>query len=374
MSTLFDEAAQPSLGPIRRTGARAAGAGVAATPGHATQDTRGRELRDMRISVTDRCNFRCVYCMPKEIFGRDYVFLPKDQLLSFEEIVRVVQAGIAHGVHKVRLTGGEPLLRKGIEDLVRMLAELRTTEGTKPDIALTTNGSALAHLAPALKEAGLDRVTVSLDSLDDEVFRSMNDIDFPVQRVLDGIHAAADAGLRIKVNTVVKRGMNEGDIVDIAGHFKGTGVIVRFIEFMDVGTTNGWEMRDVVPSAEVLEKIAAVYPLQAVPPQYAAETAKRWQYVDGTGEVGVISSVTQPFCGACTRGRISADGKLFTCLFADHGHDLRGMLRDGCTDAELEGMIGRLWSVRDDHYSEIRGAATAALRTSSRIEMSYIGG
>lgn len=325
----------------------------------------------MRISVTDRCNFRCVYCMPKEIFGRDYDFMPHAMLLSFEEIVRVARAGAAHGVHKLRLTGGEPLLRKDIEKLVAMLAELRTTEGEPLDIALTTNGSALAHKAQELRDAGLNRVTVSLDSLDEATFRAMNDIDFPLERVLDGIRVAQDVGFdAIKVNTVVKRGVNDDDVLAIAEHFRGTGVTVRFIEFMDVGTTNGWNLDQVVPSAEVIERISAVHPLEPLQPAYRGETASRWRYADGAGEIGAISSVTEPFCGNCTRARISADGKLFTCLFASKGHDLRALLRGGCTDAELEQALGGIWGDRDDRYSELRSADTPT----ERIEMSYIGG
>ncbi|WP_424424128.1 GTP 3',8-cyclase MoaA [Microbacterium sp.] len=335
------------------------------------RDTRGRMLRDMRISVTDRCNFRCVYCMPKEIFGRDYDFMPQQLLLSFEEIVRVAKAGVAHGVHKLRLTGGEPLLRRDIETLIAMLAELRTPEGERLDIALTTNGSALAHKAQALRDAGLNRVTVSVDSLDDATFRAMNDIDFPLQRVLDGIRVATEVGFdAIKINTVVKRGVNEDDVLPIAEHFRGTGATVRFIEFMDVGTTNGWNLDQVVPSAEIIERIGAVHPLEPLRPAYPGETATRWRYLDGSGEIGAISSVTAPFCGNCTRARISADGKLFTCLFASHGHDLRALLRGGCTDAELEGAIAGIWETRDDRYSELRSADTPT----ERIEMSYIGG
>jgi len=335
------------------------------------RDTQGRLLRDMRISVTDRCNFRCVYCMPKEIFGRDYDFMPHAMLLSFEEIVRVARAGIAHGVHKLRLTGGEPLLRKDIETLVAMLAELRTVEGETLDIALTTNGSALAHKAQDLRDAGLTRVTVSLDSLDEATFRAMNDIDFPLARVLDGIRVADEVGFdAIKVNTVVKRGANEDDVLAIAEHFRGTGVTVRFIEFMDVGTTNGWNLDQVVPSAEIIRRISAVHPLEPLAPAYRGETATRWRYADGAGEIGAISSVTEPFCGNCTRARISADGKLFTCLFASRGHDLRALLRAGCTDAELEDALGGIWAARDDRYSELRSAGTPT----DRIEMSYIGG
>ncbi|UUT34932.1 GTP 3',8-cyclase MoaA [Microbacterium elymi] len=345
-----------------------------------TRDARGRALHDLRISVTDRCNFRCVYCMPKEIFGRDYAFLPKEQLLSFEEIERVARAAVALGVRKLRLTGGEPPLRRDIEVLIGMLAGIETDDGSPLDIALTTNGSALAHKAPALRAAGLDRVTVSLDSLDDATFRAMNDIDFPVARVLDGIRAAREEGLPVKVNTVVKRGMNDGDILSIAERFRGTGVTVRFIEFMDVGTTNGWNLAEVVPSDEVVARIDAVHPLEPVPPAYPGETAGRWRYRDGAGEVGAISSVTAPFCGACTRARISADGKLFTCLFAARGHDLRALRGvasgSGASDDELRAALAGIWAVRDDRYSEIRSSATAAESTESapRVEMSYIGG
>ncbi|WP_029145774.1 GTP 3',8-cyclase MoaA [Microbacterium luticocti] len=335
------------------------------------RDERGRALRDLRISVTDRCNFRCVYCMPKEIFGRDFAFLPREQLLTFEEIERVARAGMALGVHKLRLTGGEPLLRRGIEQLIGMLVALRTADGEPPDVALTTNGSALAVKAQALADAGLHRVTVSLDSLDDATFRAMNDIDFPVARVLDGIRAAREAGLPVKVNTVVKRGVNDHDIVAVAEHFRGTGVTVRFIEFMDVGTTNGWNLQAVVGSAEVIDRIGAVHPLEPVPPAYPGETATRWRYADGAGEIGVISSVTAPFCGACTRARISADGKLFTCLFATAGHDLRALLRSGAPDAAVQDALAGIWARRSDRYSELRTAGTPRAQ---RVEMSYIGG
>ena len=334
-------------------------------------DALARPLHDLRISVTDRCNFRCVYCMPKEIFGRDYAFLPRGLLLTFEEITRIARAGIELGVRKLRLTGGEPLLRRDIEQLVRMLAELPTPDGTPLDIALTTNGSALAHKAAALREAGLDRVTVSLDSLDDATFRAMNDIDFPVARVLDGIRVAREEGLAVKVNTVVKRGVNDHDILPLAEHFRASGVTLRFIEFMDVGTTNGWNLAEVVPSAEVVDRISAVHPLEPVPPAYPGETATRWRYVDGEGEIGAISSVTAPFCGACTRARLSADGKLFTCLFAARGHDLRALLRSGADDGAVRDALAGLWSVRDDRYSELRADATAPVE---HVEMSYIGG
>ena len=329
-------------------------------------DTLGRPVRDLRISVTDRCNFRCVYCMPKEVFGSDYRFLPRRELLTFEEIERVARVFVGLGVHKLRLTGGEPLLRRELEVLVERLAAIGDI-----DLALTTNGSALAQKARVLADAGLDRVTVSLDSLDDEVFRAMNDVDFPVARVLAGIDAAAQAGLPVKVNVVVKRGLNEGSVLDIARRFRGTGHTVRFIEFMDVGATNGWRLNDVVPAAEILARIDAELPLEPVPPNYPGEVANRYRYRDGGGEIGVIASVTRPFCGDCTRARLSADGRLFTCLFGVRGHDLRGLLRGGASDEELEAVIGRIWSRRTDRYSEIRSAQTAEL---PKVEMSYIGG
>jgi cyclic pyranopterin phosphate synthase len=330
-------------------------------------DTRGRMLRDLRISVTDRCNFRCVYCMPKDVFGRDYPFLPHGELLTFEEITRLVRIFKAHGVEKIRLTGGEPLLRRNLEHLVAMLAEI---EGL--DLTLTTNGSALVAKAAELKAAGLKRITVSLDSLDDQVFRAMNDVDFPVARVLSGIDAAAHAGLApVKINMVVKRGVNEHEILPMARRFKGSGHILRFIEFMDVGHTNGWRMDDVVPSAEVLHIIDRELPLEPIDPNYSGEVAERWRYVDGGGEIGVISSVTQAFCSDCTRARLATDGKLYTCLFATAGYDLRAMLRDGRSDAEIGSYIAAIWLQRADRYSEIRSENTVAL---PKIEMSYIGG
>ncbi len=339
-------------------------------------DTRGRALLDMRISVTDRCNFRCVYCMPKEVFGRDFAFLDRQEILTFEEITRLARIGVAHGIRKIRLTGGEPLLRKDLEDLIAMLAELRTPDGEPIDIALTTNGSALAYKARALHDAGLRRVTVSLDSLDDATFQAMNDVRFPVAKVLHGIEAAHEVGFSpVKINVVVKRGLNEQEIVPLARHFHGGPYVVRFIEFMDVGTTNGWRMDDVVPSAEVIEKIGAELPLEPVPPRYPGEVASRFRYVDGGGEIGVISSVTAPFCGTCTRVRISTEGKLFTCLFAENGHDLRGLMRSGCTDDELAEVMASIWRKRTDRYSEIRSSLTGELRgRGQRIEMSYIGG
>ncbi len=330
-------------------------------------DTLGRMLRDLRISVTDRCNFRCRYCMPKEIFNREYEFLAREQLLSFEEIARLARLFVDFGVTKVRLTGGEPLLRRGIEDLVEQLAAIPGID----DLTLTTNGSLLARKADALAGAGLSRVTVSLDSLDEEVFQAMNDVGFPVADVLAGVDAAAAAGLPVKINVVLKRGVNDGGIVAMARRFRGTGMTVRFIEYMDVGTSNGWRLDDVVPAAEVVALIAAEYPLEPVDPRYPGEVAQRWRYVDGAGEVGVISSVTQPFCGACTRARLSAEGQLYTCLFATSGHDLRALLRSDATDDELAAAIRSVWETRDDRYSEIRSSATTGL---PKVEMSYIGG
>jgi len=335
-------------------------------------DQLQRPLRDLRISVTDRCNFRCMYCMPKEVFDRNYRFLPHADLLTFEEITRLARVFIEHGVEKVRLTGGEPLLRKDIERLIEMLARLRTRDGRPLDLTLTTNGSILARKARALAAAGLTRVTVSLDGLDDAVFRRMNDVDFPVSAVLEGIAAAADAGLKpVKVNMVVKRGVNEHEIVSMARRFRGSGHIVRFIEFMDVGSSNGWRLDDVVPSREVVRRIDAEMPLETVEPNYAGEVAERWRYRDGSGEIGVISSVTQAFCRDCTRARLSTEGRLYLCLFATGGYDLRQMLREGAGDAQISAAIGRIWRGRADRYSELRSEATAGLR---KIEMSYIGG
>ncbi|MEO6200305.1 MAG: GTP 3',8-cyclase MoaA [Cryobacterium sp.] len=348
-----------------------------AVSGDTVADTRGRRLRDLRISVTDRCNFRCVYCMPKEVFGRDFAFMDRDELLSFEEITRLARISVEHGVEKIRLTGGEPLLRKGLDELVGMLAELRTPDGRAIDIALTTNGSALASRAQALKDAGLDRVTVSLDSLDDVTFQAMNDVKFPVLKVLDGIDAAHAVGLGpIKINMVVKRGQNDQDIVSMARHFKGSPYILRFIEFMDVGSSNGWKMDEVVPSAEVIARIDAEFPLEAIAPNYDGETSARWRYADGSGELGVISSVTQSFCRSCSRARVSTDGKLFTCLFATEGHDLRALMRAGCTDEALADVMATIWRERTDRYSDLRSAKTTELRASGKkkIEMSYIGG
>ena len=329
-------------------------------------DTLGRPVRDLRISVTDRCNFRCSYCMPKSVFGQDYRFMDRKELLSFEELERVARAFVRLGVEKIRLTGGEPLLRKEVEGLV---ARLATIEGL--DLTLTTNASLLARKARPLKDAGLHRVNVSLDSLDDATFRAMNDVDFPVARVLEGIAAASEAGLPVKVNAVVKRGVNDDGIVQMARHFRGSPHTLRFIEFMDVGTTNGWRLDDVVPAAEIVERIDAVFPLEPVEAAYRGEVAQRWRYRDGAGEVGVISSVTQPFCGDCTRSRISAEGKLYTCLFAARGTDLRALLRSGASDDALVEAIGAVWRRRADRYSEIRTERTREL---PRIEMSYIGG
>jgi len=335
-------------------------------------DTRGRALRDLRISVTDRCNFRCPYCMPGDVFGRDYQFLPRDEILSYEEIRRLAGVFVALGVHKLRITGGEPTVRRGLPDLVAMLAELRTSDGEPVDLAMTTNGSALRHLARPLADAGLHRVTVSLDSLDDETFRRMNGVDFPVSKVLDGIDAAVEAGLGpVKINVVLKRGENDGGIVPLARWARDAGHILRFIEYMDVGTTNGWRLDDVVPAAEVVEVIGREWPLEAVDAGYRGEVAGRWRYLDGRGEIGVIASVTQPFCGDCTRARLSAEGKLYTCLFSAIGHDLRAPLRGGVTDDELDRLIGDIWAVRDDRYSERRAAATDRL---PKIEMFALGG
>ncbi|MGL1833455.1 GTP 3',8-cyclase MoaA [Rhodocyclaceae bacterium SMB388] len=330
-------------------------------------DLRGREVRDLRISVTDRCNFRCVYCMPRSVFGKDYPFLPRTELLSFEEIARIARVFAARGVRKIRITGGEPLLRKHVENLIEMLATLPGVE-----LTLTTNGVLLPKMARTLKRAGLHRVTVSLDAIDDPTFRAMNDADYPVSSVLKGIDAAAEAGLGpVKVNMVVKRGVNDAGVVDMARHFRGSGHIVRFIEFMDVGSSNGWKMDEVVPSRDIVERIDAVFPLEQVDPNYVGEVAERWRYRDGSGEIGVISSVTQAFCSTCTRIRLSTEGKLYTCLFAQGGHDLRALLRDGASDEDIDRAIGVVWTRRDDRYSEIRTANTAKQR---KIEMSYIGG
>ena len=352
-----------------RTVANAGVARVPAQPVPATGllvDTRGRAVRDLRISVTDRCNFRCIYCMPKSVFDKDYPYLARSALLSFEEIERIARLFVAHGVNKLRITGGEPLLRKNVEQLIERLARLPV------EITLTTNGVLLPQKARALRDAGLSRVTVSLDAMDDPTFRLMNDVDVPVGQVLDGIEAAHAAGLTpLKINMVVKRGTNDHAIVPMARHFRGSGHIVRFIEFMDVGTSNGWKMDEVLPSADVIARINAEMPLEPIDPNYPGEVAQRWRYTDGSGEIGVISSVTQAFCSSCTRARLSTEGKVYTCLFATEGHDLRALLRDGRSDDDIGSAIGALWQARGDRYSEIRTAETAAAR---KIEMSYIGG
>src|ERR671915_1391641 len=329
-------------------------------------DPRGREMRDLRISVTDRCNFRCSYCMPREVFDSSYRFLPHEAILSFEGTARLARIFVALGVQKIRLTGGEPLVRRDLHRLVAMLAELPV------EITLTTNGSLLAKQVKELKKAGLDRVTVSLDSLDEATFRAMNDADFPVAKVIEGIEAAAAAGLGpVKINMVVKRGVNDAGIVPMAARWRDSGHIMRFIEFMDVGSTNGWRMDDVVPSAEVIKRVSQHWPLEVIDANYPGEVAERWRYADGAGEIGVISSVTQAFCSTCTRMRLSTEGSLYTCLFAQSGHDLKRLLRGGASDDELRDEIAAVWQRRADRYSEIRTAETARAR---KVEMSYIGG
>ena len=335
-------------------------------------DRFGRALRDLRISVTDRCNFRCPYCMPAEVFGRDFAFLPKELVLSFEEIERLARVFVALGVGKLRITGGEPLVRRDLPVLIASLAAIRTPDGERVDLTLTTNGSALRSLAAPLAEAGLQRITVSLDSLDDEVFGSMNGVDFPVSKVLDGIAAAREAGLTpIKVNTVVRRGMNEDSVLPLARWAREEGLILRFIEYMDVGHSNGWRLDDVVPAEEIVSLIDASMPLEPVPAHYRGEVAGRYRYVDGTGELGVIASVTRPFCGDCTRARLSAEGSLYTCLFAVAGSDLKGPMRDGASDGELADLVRSVWSIRADRYSELRSAATEKL---PKVEMFALGG
>jgi cyclic pyranopterin phosphate synthase len=329
-------------------------------------DRLGRPLETLRVSVTDRCNFRCVYCMPKEVFGREHAFLERKELLSLEEIARVVGVFAALGVRTVRITGGEPLVRRNVEHLIKLVAAIEP----KLDLALTTNGSVLAEKAEALVAAGLTRVTVSLDSLDDASFRAMNDVDFPVQRVLDGIDAAAAAGLPVKVNAVVKRGVNDAAVVELAEHFRGSGHVLRFIEFMDVGTTNGWRASDVVSAQEIVARLSLATPLEPVSSTHESDVARRFRYLDGRGEIGVIASVTEPFCGACTRGRLSADGHFYTCLFATRGVDLRPALRDGTSDDGITALLENTWRGREDRYSEIR----ASTQSRSKIEMSYIGG
>ncbi|HJS20095.1 MAG TPA: GTP 3',8-cyclase MoaA [Anaerolineales bacterium] len=330
-------------------------------------DTLNRPLRDLRISVTDRCNFRCVYCMPREVFGSDYQFLERSEILTFEEIARLARIFAPHGVQKIRLTGGEPLLRKDLHLLIRMLAEIPDL-----DLTLTTNGSMLERQARALKEAGLKRVSVSLDSLDNDVFKAMNDVNFPVEKVLRGMDAAAEVGLTpIKVNMVVKRGLNESSILPMARYFREKSYILRLIEYMDVGHTNGWRMDDVVPAAEIIKTISAEMPLEPLDPNYKGEVAERWRYKDGSGEIGVIASVTQAFCRTCNRARLSAEGKLYTCLFAVRGYDLRGLLRSGASDEEISQAIARVWNKRADRYSELRSDNTLNL---PKVEMSHIGG
>ena len=319
--------------------------------------------------MTDRCNFRCTYRMPKEVFGRDHPFLPRADILTFEEITRLARLFIAHGVRKVRITGGEPLLRNDLEKLIAMLARVDGLE----DLTLTTNGSLLKSRIDALKQAGLQRVTVSLDSLDNDVFKAMNDVDFPVERVLEGIEAAAEAGLApVKVNMVVKKGVNDDSVLDMARYFRDKGQTIRFIEYMDVGSANGWRLDDVVPAAAIVRMINAEMPLEPVDPEYRGEVARRYRYKDGSGEIGVVASVTQPFCGDCTRARLSADGKLYTCLFATRGHDFRAPLRAGKTDEEIAQYLRSVWKTRDDRYSELRSTATPGLP--KKVEMSYVGG
>lgn len=364
MSRVIFHELQEGLGDTPVAGLPAAGLPV--------QDRFHRPLRDLRISVTDRCNFRCTYCMPREVFGTDYAFLPHSALLSFEEITRVAHIAVGLGVEKIRLTGGEPLLRKQIEVLVGMLSELRTPQGRPVELTLTTNGTLLARKAQALAEAGLSRVTVSLDALDETLFRRMSDSDISAATVLAGIEEAARAGLApVKVNMVVRKGMNDHEILPMARHFRGSGHVLRFIEFMDVGNTNGWRMDEVMTGAQIVERIGAEFPLLPAQPRYRGEVAARWSYADGAGEIGVITSVSQPFCGDCTRLRVSPEGRLFTCLFADHGHDLRGLLRAGASDEVLRQRMGGIWAQRDDRYSESRGQAH---HRDHKIEMSYIGG
>ena len=345
------------------------------TPNGMTSDTRGRPLRDLRISVTDRCNFRCTYCMPKEVFDQHYPYLSHKELLSFEEITRLSSIFATLGVEKIRLTGGEPLLRKNLEVLVEMLAKIRTTAGQPLDLTLTTNGSILRKKAGALKTAGLHRLTISLDGLNDDIFKKMNDVDFPVTDVLDGIAAAQEAGFtNLKVNMVVKKGTNDQEIIAMAKHFKGTGITLRFIEFMDVGSSNGWDMSQVLPSQEVANRINAVFPIEPIEANYSGEVAQRWRYLDGSGEIGFISSVTQTFCHECTRARISTDGQLYLCLFANEGFDFKTLLRTGKSDLEIANAVMSTWAGRDDHYSEIRGSNTVNPDGIRKVEMSYIGG
>ncbi len=334
-------------------------------------DTLGRALRDLRISVTDRCNFRCVYCMPRDVYDANYRFLPHAEILSFEEIARLARVFAGLGVRKIRLTGGEPLMRKNLHQLITMLSQ----QLPGIDLALTTNGSLLAKQAGALRAAGLKRVTVSLDSLDEPTFRKLNDADYPVAGVLAGIQSAAAAGLApVKINMVVKRGANDRQVIDMARHWRGTGHIPRFIEYMDVGSTNGWRMEEVVPSREIVERIGGVFPLEPIDPNYPGEVAERWRYRDGAGEIGVISSVSRAFCRDCNRLRLSTEGSLYTCLFAGSGHDLKGLLRSGAGDDALRDEIAAVWRRRADRYSEIRTEQTASAAHERKVEMSYIGG
>lgn len=340
--------------------------------GAALLDARRRPMRDLRVSVTDRCNFRCTYCMPREVFNASHEFMPHSALLSFEEITRVVRTAAQLGVQKIRLTGGEPLLRKNLEALVEMLARLPTAEGRPLEVTLTTNGTLLARKAQALKDAGLSRVTVSLDALDDDLFERMSDSQVSVKRVLEGIDEAARVGLApVKVNMVVRKGLNDQQIVPMARHFRHSGHILRFIEFMDVGTTNGWNLQEVLTGAEILQRIAAEFPLESMQAGYRGEVANRWRYADHAGEIGLITSVSQPFCGDCTRARLSPEGKLFLCLFASQGHDLRALIRGGASDVDIATRLAGIWSGRNDHYSEVRGRETPGQQ---KIEMSYIGG
>ena len=350
----------PLTGPVRREDGK-------------WVDALRRPLTDLRISVTDHCNFRCRYCKPKEIWDHYKPYLPHEELLSFEEITRLSRIMVARGVTKLRLTGGEPLLRKGIEELIAELRKLKTPDGEPVDIAMTTNGSLLRQKAAALRDAGLDRLTVSLDAISEEIFQRFNDVGFPAARVLDGIRAARDAGFRrIKVNTVVQKGVNEGEILPLLDHFRGTGVIVRFIEYMDAGTSNGWRMEQVMPSRDIVSIVRTRYPVTALTPNYASETAQRWKYGDGDDEFGCISSVTRPFCRDCSRIRLSIEGALYLCLFAGNGYDLRTLLRGGASDTEIDEAIGRIWTARDNRYSELR--QTGAPLPRDKVEMSYIGG
>lgn len=344
-------------------------------PSGKLNDARIRPLRDLRISVTDRCNFRCSYCMPKEIFGADFPYKKRNELLTFEEIIRLSKIFVDHGVEKIRLTGGEPLLRKGIEDLIKMLSELKTKDGKPIDLTLTTNGSLLKHKAHALRQAGLNRITVSLDALNDDIFRKMNDVDFPVNDVLESITAATEAGFKnIKVNMVVKKGVNDQEIIPLAKYFKGKNITLRFIEYMDVGNTNGWKMDDVLPSSDVIQLINSELPISPINPSYEGEVAQRWSYQDGSGEIGIISSVTQAFCHSCSRARLSMEGKLYLCLFANSGYDLREHIRLNHSDLEISNVIRSIWEKRIDNYSELRGQASHFVREQNKVEMSYIGG